>query len=142
MQLHSNRYSNMTPKAIAPTVPVFSGTSKEGRKLFGTSANGRSANQGSIVEGTRRDSAPQLSVAGALNRQRRGRRHLARHRELKGRTPPGVAASPQAAAMRLNNPATDGQSYAGSLRFRGEERLENAFGFLSRKPNPRVTHRN
>jgi hypothetical protein len=45
--------------------------------------------------------------------------------------------------MRLDDPPTDRQSHAGSLRLGGEERLENAFGFLSgRKPDARVAHRN
>ena len=57
-------------------------------------------------------------------------------RELKGRTPSCVWAGPQTAAMGLNYPSTDGQPHSGSLRFGGEERLKNAFGFLSWKPCP------
>src|SRR3984893_4291289 len=67
---------------------------------------------------------------------------VAGQRELKRRATSHIGARPQAAAMRLDDPPTDGQSHAGSLRFGGEERLENAFGFLSRKPDARVTHRN
>src|SRR6516162_3223104 len=63
-------------------------------------------------------------------------------RELKGRTPSCFGARPQTATMGLNYPSTDGQPHSGSLRFGGEERLKNAFGFLSWKPCPRVTHRN
>jgi hypothetical protein len=45
-------------------------------------------------------------------------------RELKRFPGSCVGARPQAATMRLDNPAADGQSHAGSLRLGGEERLK------------------
>src|ERR1700719_3544991 len=63
-------------------------------------------------------------------------------RKLKGCAPPGIGAGPQTTAMGLYDPATDGQSHTGSLRFRGEERLEKAFEVLAGKSNAGVTPRN
>jgi hypothetical protein len=60
---------------------------------------------------------------------------LAGQYQLKDRTPSGVAARPQAAAMRLDDPPTDRQSHAGALRFGGEECVENALGLIDRKPD-------
>src|SRR3984893_14098743 len=46
------------------------------------------------------------------------------------------------AAMRFDDPPTDGQSHTGALRFRGEECLENTLGFIDGKPDARIAHRN
>ncbi len=43
--------------------------------------------------------------------------------------------------MRRNDPAADGQSHPGALRFRGKERVENALGRIARKPNAGIAHR-
>src|SRR5260370_4872497 len=84
----------------------------------------------------------QLSVASALDGHRKGRCRLDGQRELKGRTPSCVGARPQMPAMSLDDPSTNGPSHPAASRFRGEECLENALGFIDRKPDARITHRN
>jgi hypothetical protein len=44
--------------------------------------------------------------------------------------------------MRRDDPSTDRRTHAGAARFRGEERLENAPGFVDRKPDAGIAHRN
>jgi integrase len=44
--------------------------------------------------------------------------------------------------MRFDDSAAERESYAGAIRFGGEERLENEFCSFDRKPNARITDRN
>src|SRR5215813_12064242 len=46
------------------------------------------------------------------------------------------------AAMRLDDPAADGQPHACSTQFGGEKRLENAVSASFRKPNTGIAHGN
>src|SRR5271156_3067320 len=71
-----------------------------------------------------------------------GRPSFAGQCELKEGAPSCVWARPQTAAMRLDDPPTDGQSHTGALRFCGEECVEDAFGFVDRKSFARIPHRN
>src|SRR5271156_5904557 len=71
-----------------------------------------------------------------------GRPSFAGQCELKDGAPSCVGARRQTAVMRLDDPPTDGQSDTGALRFCGEECVENALGFIDRKPDARITHRN
>src|ERR1700733_2353601 len=71
-----------------------------------------------------------------------GRRHLTGQRELKDGAPPRVGARPQTAAMRLDDPPTDGKSHPRALRFCGEECVEDALGLIDGKPDAGITHRN
>src|SRR5260370_410517 len=52
-----------------------------------------------------------------------------------------VRARPQTAAMRLDDSAAEGESYAGAVRLGGKERLENAFRSFDRKPDARIADR-
>src|SRR5258708_15460597 len=70
----------------------------------------------------------------------RGRR-LDGQRELKGRTPSCGWGRQQMAAMRRDDPPTDGQSHARALRFRGVVGLENALSFIDGKPDASIAHR-
>src|SRR5215510_4124886 len=62
--------------------------------------------------------------------------------ELESGAPSGVGAGPQVAAMRLDDPAADGQPHAGSTRLGGEKRVENALRASFGKPNPGIAHGN
>src|SRR5271165_3981298 len=86
--------------------------------------------------------ARQISVASAFKLPAASRLSLAGQCELKDGTPFCVGARPQAAAMRLDDPPTDGQSHTGALRFCREECVENALGLIDRKTDARITHRN
>src|SRR5580693_7592098 len=67
---------------------------------------------------------------------------LHRQRELKSGAPSRIGAGPQMAAMRLNDPTTDGESHACSIRLGGEKRLKDALRASFGKPNPGIAHGN
>ena len=60
-------------------------------------------------------------------------RHIAGQRELKRRAAFPIYTSPQTTTVRLDNPPTDGQSHADTLRFGGEEGIEYAIDFSHRE---------
>ncbi len=73
---------------------------------------------------------PQENRGDPKLRGRRCRRyHVDGQCELKCRAAFRIGTRPQTAPMGLDNPPTDGKSYAGALLFGGEEGLENTIGF-------------
>src|SRR3984957_845388 len=65
---------------------------------------------------------------------------LHRQRELESDAPSRIGAGPKTAAMRLDDPAADGQPHARSIRFGGEKRIENALKASFGKANPAIAH--
>src|SRR5271169_624078 len=97
------------------------------RRRFGTSGLLRSVLTNSAWQG--------LSV-------RLLRLRLNRQRELESGAPSRIGAGPQTAAMRLNDPAADGEPHACSIRLGGEKRLKNALRASFGEPNPGIAHGN
>src|ERR1700675_2051490 len=62
-----------------------------------------------------------------------GRGHSDGQCELQCRAPFPIRTSPPATSVRLDNPPTDGQSHAGTLRLGGEERIEYTIDFSHRE---------
>ena len=67
---------------------------------------------------------------------------LYRQRELKSGASPRIGAGPKTAAMRLNDPAADGEPHTCSIRLGGEKRLKDALRASFGKPNPGIAHGN
>ena len=59
---------------------------------------------------------------------------------MKDGAPCSIRTGPQAATVRFDNPATDGQSHPGALRFGGKEGIEDEVGVLAGKPAATSPH--